>query len=63
MTKFKTLATACLFMASIAIAGCGSGGEGAHQDDPTPGGEATPTETDAAGDPVMGDDYAKEQAK
>ena len=53
-----------LLLLAFAIPGCGqSGGDAAHTDDPTPGGEATPPTEELINDPAAFDNYAAEQSK
>lgn len=64
MKLFKTTLTVFCLCATLAIVGCGDE-PGAHMDDPTPPGEATPEISDDPDEVAnqMGDDYAQEQAQ
>ena len=47
---------------AVFVFGCGESPDAGHQNDPTPGGEATPPMDELQSDEAM-DDYAAEQAK
>lgn len=65
MKTLKTVLAAFSFCLSLTLLGCGGGSDGAHQDDPTPPGEATPSISEDPNEVAnqMGADYAKEQSK